>query len=96
MIPVFTATQTCALFGKARAQRPKEKNALFAPFTDCLICVPTTTAALVRSGLRPRGDESDQSDQSTEITVIPEVRGRAPGHAEFTHLTQALRKSVHV
>lgn len=45
MIPVFRATQTCALFGKARAQRPKEKNALFAPFTDCLICVPTTTTA---------------------------------------------------
>lgn len=46
------------------------------------------------AGLRPRGFESDQSDQSTEITVIPEVRGRAPGHAEFTHPTQAPDKSV--
>lgn len=42
----------------------------------------------------PRGDESDQSDQSTEITVIPEVRGRAPGHSEFTHPAQASDKSV--
>lgn len=46
------------------------------------------------AGLRPRGSESDQSDQSTEITVIPEVRGRAPGHAEFTRPTQAPHKSV--
>lgn len=45
-------------------------------------------------GLRPRGDEPDQSDQSTEITVIPEVRRRAPGHSEFTHPTQAPDKSV--
>lgn len=46
------------------------------------------------AGLRPRGDEPDQSDQSTEITVIPEVRRRAPGHSEFTHPTQAPDKSV--
>lgn len=46
---------------------------------------PTPHAA----GLRPRGDEPDQSDQSTEITVIPEVRRGAPGHAEFTQPTHA-------
>lgn len=46
------------------------------------------------AGLWPRGIESDQSDQSTGITVIPEVRGRAPGHTEFTHPTQAPDKSV--
>lgn len=47
------------------------------------------------AGLRPRGDEPDQSDQSTEITVIPEVSARAPGHSEFTHPTHKLHaKSV--
>lgn len=45
------------------------------------------------AGLRSRGDEPDQSDQSTEITVIPEVRRRAPGHSEFTQPTQAPDKS---
>lgn len=49
----------------------QKQNSLFAPRTDRLIpCA---------AGLRPRGDESDQSDQSAEITVIPEVRGRAQG-----------------
>lgn len=46
------------------------------------------------AGLRPCGDESDQSDQSTEITVILEVRERAPGHSEFTHPAQAPDKSA--
>lgn len=45
------------------------------------------------AGLWSRGDEPDQSDQSTEITVIPEVRRRAPGHSEFTQPTQAPDKS---
>lgn len=50
---------------------------------------PRSSPAPPGAGLRSRGDESDQSDQSTEITVIPEVRRRAPGHTEFTHPTQA-------
>ena len=56
--------------------------------------LPHLRPLCARIVLRPRGDESDQSDQSTEITVIPEVNGRAAGHAEFTHPTQAPDKSV--
>lgn len=50
---------------------------------------PPAPTAPHAAGLRPRGDEPDQSDQSTEITVIPEVRRGAPGHAEFTQHTHA-------
>lgn len=55
---------------------------------------PTLTVPGASAGLQPSGDESDQLDQSAEITVIPEVRGRAAGHREFTHPAQALDKSV--
>lgn len=71
------------------AHRPKGKK-MFICTTHRLPHLRPPCAA----GLRPRGDESDQSDQSTEITVIPEVRGRAPGHSEFTHPAQGPDKSA--
>lgn len=76
---------------RPKAKRKKEKNVSFAPCTDCLICAPPTPQHA--AGLWSRGDEPDQSDQSTEITVIPEVRRRAPGHSEFIQPTQAPDKS---
>ena len=88
--------------GRSRRRRRRKKDCLFAPRTDSLICPslslpPSLTPSLhpCVAGLRPRGDEPDQSDQSTEITVIPEVSARAPGHSEFTHPTHKLHaKSV--
>lgn len=87
---------------KKKKWRKRKKDCLFAPRTDCLIrpppsIPPSLTPSLhpCVAGLRPRGDEPDQSDQSTEITVIPEVSARAPGHSEFTHPTHKLHaKSV--
>lgn len=71
---------------------PQKENCLI--FNRLSHPSPTQTVPGASAGLQPSGDESDQLDQSAEITVIPEVRGRAAGHAEFTHPTQAPDKSV--
>lgn len=72
----------------------KRRKTMFICTTHRAPHLPPSPRLVCAAGLRPRGDESDQSDQSTEITVIPEVRGRAPGHSEFTHPSAAPDKSL--
>lgn len=75
---------------RPKAKRKKEKMFLCTMHRLTHLRAPTPQHA---AGLWSRGDEPDRSDQSTEITVIPEVRRRAPGHSEFTQPTQAPNKS---